>query len=234
MLKSELIEKSPVRELEKSVKGGVGKGNIGVIASKAGIGKTAFLVHIAVDKLMRDRHVIHLSFANRTDHILTWYEDIFKEIAERRSLDNAMDTHDELMRNRVVMNFSQKGVSIEHVFDSLKAMMNQGHFNTDAIIVDGLDFSVTEDDMMKKFKIFAKDTNVELWFSDSYKKEEQYLTSEGIPANLTRFIDDISVILTMKAEKKHMVINLIKDHEKILKEKLALELDPKTLLISQV
>ncbi len=45
MVKSELINRSPLRILEKSIQGGVGKGNIGVIASRKGVGKTACLVH---------------------------------------------------------------------------------------------------------------------------------------------------------------------------------------------
>ena len=46
MIKKELISKSPLRILEKSIHGGVGKGNLGVIAARKGIGKTACLVHM--------------------------------------------------------------------------------------------------------------------------------------------------------------------------------------------
>ena len=52
MVKRELLKKSPLRKLDESLHGGVGVGNIGVIASRRGIGKTACLVHIATDKLM--------------------------------------------------------------------------------------------------------------------------------------------------------------------------------------
>ncbi len=52
MVKSELINRSPLRILEKSIQGGVGKGNIGVIASRKGVGKTACLVHIATDNFL--------------------------------------------------------------------------------------------------------------------------------------------------------------------------------------
>jgi KaiC/GvpD/RAD55 family RecA-like ATPase len=77
MIKKELVERSPVRILEKSTKGGVGQGNIGVIASRKGIGKTAVLVQIAMDKLLQGKHVIHVSFTAHTDYIIAWYENIF-------------------------------------------------------------------------------------------------------------------------------------------------------------
>ena len=106
MVKEELNQKSPLRKLEAITQGGAGKGNIGVIASKQGIGKTAFLVHLAVDSLLRDRHVIHVSFDKKTDYISAWYEDIFDEISKKRNLESAMQVHDEMIHNRIIMNFS--------------------------------------------------------------------------------------------------------------------------------
>ena len=71
MIKAELNKRSPLRIFEKSIHGGVGKGNVGVLASRKGVGKTACLVHIATDKLFRDKHVIHVSFSSRVDHIVS-------------------------------------------------------------------------------------------------------------------------------------------------------------------
>ena len=78
MVKEELIKRSPLRVFEKSIHGGLGTGNIGVLASPKGVGKTACLVHIATDKLFQGKYVIHVSYSSRVDYIITWYEDIFK------------------------------------------------------------------------------------------------------------------------------------------------------------
>ena len=232
MVKTELIKKSPLRKLETAIGGAVGKSNIAVIASKKGIGKTACLVHISTDKLMRGRHVIHVSYSNRVDHIISWYEDIFKEISRRRDLEDAMDVHDELIHNRVIMNFNQRGISVEQVLNSVKAMMENGLPNTDCVIIDGYDFTIGHEDDIKKFKEFAVSSNIELWFSDSYQKDSDYLDSRGIPLNLVEYLDYISVIVTMHADKDSMILKLVKDHDKIIQEDLSLRLDPKTLLIS--
>src|SRR6056297_728230 len=128
MVKAELVKRSPLRILERSIHGSLPPGSLGAIASRKGVGKTACLVHLATDKLFQGKHVIHVSFAARTDHIISWYEDIFKEIARKRDLENAMSVHDDLIKNRVVMNFSQEGVSPEQVFRSVRAMISDGHF----------------------------------------------------------------------------------------------------------
>ena len=62
MIKKELITKSPLRILEQSIHGGIGKGNIAILAAPKGLGKTACLVHIATDQLLQGKHVIHVSF----------------------------------------------------------------------------------------------------------------------------------------------------------------------------
>ena len=58
MVRSELNKRSPLRVFEKSINGGVGKGHIGVLASKKGVGKTACLVHIATVLFGQNRPIV--------------------------------------------------------------------------------------------------------------------------------------------------------------------------------
>jgi len=237
MVKKELIDKSPLRKLDNSIHGGVGIGNIGVIAARRGIGKTACLVHIATDKLMAGKHVIHVSYAKRVDHIISWYEDIFKEISLKRELEGAMDIHDEIIQNRVIMNFSQQGTSVDQVIAGVSAMMDNGQMDTNVIVIDGFDFTKASSEEVKAFKAFAGDKSVELWFTDDYHRDDSdgpILNDEGIPTNLVPFIDLIDVIVTLKAEKDYLHLYLVKDHGTINTEDLPLKLDPKSLLIAEV
>ena len=57
MYRKEVNEQSPLRILEQSTHGGLGRGNLGVVMARAGVGKTAFLVHIALDDMMRERKI---------------------------------------------------------------------------------------------------------------------------------------------------------------------------------
>jgi len=82
MVRSELVKQSPLRILDASTNGGVGKGNVGVLAARHGVGKTSALVHIATDKLLQGKHVIHVTFASRTVHIIDYYDEIFTEISK--------------------------------------------------------------------------------------------------------------------------------------------------------
>ncbi len=233
MVKSELISRSPLRIMEKSMHGGVGKGNIGILASRKGVGKTACLVHIATDKLLQGKHVIHVSFSSRTDHIISWYEDIFKEIAKKRELESAMEVHDEIIKNRVIMNFNQEGIKTEQVLKSIRAMIKEGHFDADTLVIDGFDFAKSRPQEVNSIKQFAQELGLEVWFSASLKGANLDKAEQGIPLELKDYLTDISVLITLKPVDDYINLQLVKDHDEKPNENLSVRLDPKTLLIAE-
>jgi hypothetical protein len=233
MVKEELVKRSPLRILEKSIHGGVGKGNIGVIASRKGTGKTACLVHIATDQLFQNKHVIHVSFSGRTDHIVSWYEDIFGEIAKKRELDNAMTIHDEVIKNRVIMNFNQDGVTADQLLRSLRSLMTDGQFAADLVVVDGYDFERGQPETLVAIKQFAAELDLEVWFSASIHRDDPRTDEHGVPVLLSPFEDSIGVLITLQPADEHVKLSLIKDHGDYVTEDLHLMLDAKSLLIAE-
>jgi len=233
MVKKELIKRSPLRIFEKAMHGGLSAGEICVLASRKGVGKTACLVHIATDKLMQGKRVIHVSFAAKVAHIVRWYEDIFKEIAKKKDLENAIDIHDEIIKNRVIMNFSQEGVKTEQVLRSLELMIRDGGFAAETIIFDGYELSKASREDLLAIQGFAKRINLEVWFSASLKAPEPVFDENGVPTELLPYLPDISVLITLRYVGKYVHIYLIKDRETFHTEDMQLILDPKTLLVTE-
>src|SRR2546430_15427479 len=77
MYRKELNERNPLRLFEHSINGGLGRGNIGVVVARHGIGKTALLVGIALDEAMRGRKALHVSLDKTVDHLGEVYDEIF-------------------------------------------------------------------------------------------------------------------------------------------------------------
>jgi hypothetical protein len=231
MVKKELITRSPLRILENSTQGGVGKGNIGVIAARKGVGKTACLVHIATDQLFQEKHVIHVSFANDTNHIVSWYEDIFQEIARRYKLDCTMDVHDDIIKRRVIMNFRQGGVQPEQVQKSIRSMVEQGNFSADLVVVDGFDFSSISAEEFSGFKKLAEEMGMEMWFSATLHRDSSFVN--GIPSVLAPIMNQLAIIIMLEPREGLIHLKLLKDHESTPAEDLHLKLDPQILLIAE-
>ena len=230
MVKTELIKRSPLRILEKSIHGGVGEGNIGIIASRRGVGKTACLVHIAIDKLFQDRHVIHLSFSEKTDHIINWYEILFREIAEKRKLEGVQEIHDSLIQNRVIMNFSQSGIRVEQIIRSLTALISDGNFHAEVIVIDGYNFGAGSVDTLKTLRKFAQSHDITIWATaDTTDTSDK----QGIPTTLKPFIEEIAVLINLHDQEDHIELSLVKDHDRYVDEDLHLKLEARTLLISE-
>jgi hypothetical protein len=232
MVRSELISRSPLRILEKSINGGLGKGNIGVITARKGVGKTACLVHIATDQLFQEKHVIHVSFASDTSHIVAWYEDIFGEISERFNLDCAMDVHDDIIRHRVIMNFRQDGVRMTQVYRSIRSMIKDGNFTADLIVVDGYNFNKASIEDFAVFKELSRELGLEIWFSATVEKDD-ILEDNGIPSFLTKFLESIAIVICLVPKGEYIHLNLVKDHEIMHTSDMHLKLDPQILLIAE-
>lgn len=233
MLKEELVAKSPVRILEQSIEGGLMPGNIGVIASRKGIGKTSVLVQLALDHLMQGRKVIHVSFSAHTSYVIAWYENIFTELAKRRNLENISDVKDDLVKNRVIMNFAQEGISTTQVLRSLKAMIVDGGFKAATLIVDGFDFSRTTKDHLDEVKAFATEMQLEIWYSATLFGEEPVLDKNNIPIVLRDLIQDISVLILLEPKAEYIHFTVVKDHARLNPQDLKLKLDSRTLLIAE-
>jgi hypothetical protein len=233
MIRKELIRRSPLRILEKSTQGGVGKGNIGVIAARKGVGKTAALVHIATDQLFQDKHVIHVSFSDSADHIIAWYEDIFEEIARRNNLDCAMEVHDAIIKNRVIMNFQQDGIHVAEIQKSVSSLISNGNFSADTIIVDGYDFNRGSLEELRGFRRFAADQDLEIWFSATIRESPEAFDGSDIAPSLAPFVEELAIVICMQPRDNFIHLNLVKDHDQPMAPDLHLKLDPKILLIAE-
>ena len=230
MILSELIQRSPLRIFEQSIHGGLKAGEIGIIASQSGLGKTSVLVQLALDKLLQGKKVIHVSFTQHTHYVLAWYEDIFDEFISKKNLENAGEIKNDLVKNRVLMNFNQDGMSKDQIIKSLRAMIVEGGFAAEAIIIDGLDFSRADHERIANVKALARELNLAVWYSCTVKDQAQY-DKDNIPLLLKDFADLVDIVIVLNPKPDHIELSVSKDRNTRDTKSLAMRLDPKTLLM---
>ena len=170
-MKQTLIDRSPVRFFDQATNGGLKAGEMGILTSKKGLGKTAVLVQIGLDMLLQEKQVVHVSFNQHTNAIITWYEDIFWEMAKKKNLKNPEEIKDTLISKRIILNFNQNTVSTVQIVNTLKALLSGG-IPTACLIIDGLNFSKVKAEDMKALKDYAAEAGFFIWATCNCEDED--------------------------------------------------------------
>jgi hypothetical protein len=162
--------------------------------------------------------------------VLAWYEDIFDEFISKKNLENESDVKNEVVKNRVLMNFNQDGMTKDQIIKSLRALITEGGFNAESIIIDGFDFSRASREQLAGVKAFAQELGISIWYSCTVPGDGQQYDKQRLPLLVKDFSDIVDVVIVLEPRPDHIELTVSKDRGSDAKA-LAMRLDPKTLLI---
>lgn len=225
MQKKDLIEKSPIRKLEKGLSGGLKAGDFGVIASQKGVGKTSLLVQLGLDQLLQGNQVFHISFSQTSDHALTWYNNMYDELAKHKNLESASQIKTEIFANRVILNFNQDVITTTQIMKTVKALAEGAKAKPQVLMVDDFDFSKASKEDMLEFKKVAKEMGISIWFTARAD------IADTMPKTCEALAEFLDVILSLKLVSNSQVgITAVKERQN---KNIALDVkfDIKSLLL---
>lgn len=221
---------SPLTILERSSHKGLGQGNLGVLISRAGVGKTACLIHIAFDKLFRREKLVHISLEDLPEKVTSYYNVIFSDFVKASNMENEIENRGLLERNRMILAYLNQSFALGRLRENLKNLIDHTGFSPDTLIVDGLDFEKAGRDLLEGFKDIAADFHVEIWFSALSHRHITDVNARGIPYPLNDLDDLFSIIIQLQPEASGILLNLLKDHETRGLPGVSVRLDPITFL----
>ena len=230
MYGKELNERNPLRLFEHSINGGLGPGNIGVVVARHGLGKTAFLVGIALDDAMRGRKALHVSLDKTVDHLREFYDEIFMDLAHSAHLEDLPAERLEMERNRMIHTYAGKSFTIDKLRHSINFLKENAQFDPACLILQGFDFERATLADMESLRQLAGEFNVEMWMSATTHRGVPS-DDHGIPAPVAKLASAITVIVQMADESGSVQLSLLKDHDNPNVAKLTLALDPSTMLL---
>ena len=230
MYRKELNERSPLRLFEHSINGGLGRGNIGVVVARHGIGKTAFLVGIALDEAMRERKALHVSLDKTVDHLREFYDEIFMDLAHSAHLEDLPAERLAMERNRIIHTYAGKSFTIHKLGHSINFLKEYARFDPACLILQGFDFERATLADMEAFRQLAGEFNAEMWMS-AVTHRGVPSNEHGIPQPVAKLASAIAVIVQMADHSDGVQLSLLKDHDNPNVAKLTLALDPSTMLL---
>ena len=184
MGKEDLVSNNPLRALGLE-KDEVADGRrVGLVMARAGLGKTAILVQIAMDSMLRDNKVLHVAIGEGVDKTRTWYDDILTLINEEQKVVNFQQVVDEIMKNRMIMTFKENSFSPATLEERMEDLSSQGIFNADCLVVDGFDFTDADGaTALADLKTFMEKKNLKMiWFSATCHRDDDRVSVNGVPA----------------------------------------------------
>ncbi len=226
MYKKYLTARSPLRLLEKGLHGGLGAGNIGVVLAGHGVGKTAFLVGVALDELLRARRVLHVCLDHTVAHVRAHYDTVFEDLASSTHLENAVELRAEIDRHRSIRVYPPNTLTASKLRDAVKLEIDAGA-KPSLLILEGLDCQTLPHDELSEIKALAAELGAEVWISTPAAEERVAV----VPASLRKARDLISVVLALEPGDGIVGLRALKDHDNPDPTSLRVSLDPRTLLL---
>jgi len=225
MLKSEMVAKNPLRALDQSRDGGLAPGQMGLVAARAGTGKTAFLIQVALDNLFRGNRVLHVSVGETVSHVKIWYEEIFRDLAEGYDLERARDVWREVEENRLILTFRVDAFTVEKLEERLEDLVQQAIFEPRVVLVDGIDLGAGLHQTIEALAGFARTRGLKVWAALRTRREAGDLAEVVAPEEAF-----FQVIIGLEPGKEMTALRVLKNPSGDEGE-APFHLDPRTLLL---
>ena len=231
MLKQDLILRNPLRLLGAETDDVLPVGGFGAVSARAGVGKTALMVQLALNSLLRDKNVLHISLNDPVGKVSLWYEEVFRNIADQYDSGQINRLRESILTHRFIMTFQVEGFSVPKLTERLTDLTEQRIFTPQMMLIDGLPFDGAVRPMLTGLKALATQQNLHVWLSVRTHRHEAPGPG-GVPTQLEEVSDLFEAAIALQPEGKDIHIRVLKGGVK-KPNGPHLFLDPSSMLIKK-
>jgi hypothetical protein len=230
MLKNDLIQRNPLGFLSERGDHALAAGEFGGILARAGVGKTAIIVQVALNAMLKDQRVLHISLTDPVNKVNLWYQEVYRLLTGGDDATRARILWEELLPYRFIMTFKAEGFRLPVLEERLEDLREQGIFKPSVIIFDGFPFEEMNRSSLSALKVFADSNDMSVWFTIRTHRH-QAPNEAGLPAQLTGIDDLFDVLVQLQPDGKDIHIEVFKGMENAAVP-ASLVLDPTTMLVA--
>jgi len=226
------ITDNPLKHLGYSSDDILPNRGFGAVLARAGTGKTSFLVQIALNSMLRNKEVIHISLLDPVKKINIWYREFFQLLTNKFGIKPDRQLWETILPFRFILTMKVDGFSVMRLEERLKDLTEQNIFSPRMMIIDGLPFDESTRKALLDLKALIQDMDVHIWFTVKIHRHESP-QADGLPLQMAAVKDLFSTIILLQPEGNNIYIQPLKGGEPGLGRK-KLEIDPSTLLIREI
>jgi len=213
-----ILDRSPMQVFYKSLHGGLAPGELGAVVGRPGVGKSPFLVHIALDRLLRGKKVLHVSLRSGAEHVRSYYDEIFANLARAARVSGPERHALKVERNRLIHAYPASEFSTETLRQALDLDAQVMDFRPDVVILDGY----PEGDALEALAALSKERGFALWVSARTHREDDEVFHKA---------DSFSTIIALEAVADTVQLSTRKVHGEAPEKDINLHMDPSSLLV---
>lgn len=229
MLKEDIILKSPLGHIVDRSLEADKKGRFSAVLSRAGVGKTAFLVQLALNAMVRDRNVLHISLSDPVKKVTLRYRELFDNLVDESTEKNINELWQSMLFRRFIMTFRETSFSVPKFKERLTDLTAQEIFVPDLLVIDGLTFDEKVREKLISMKELAQKKAFHVWFSVKTHRHEEK-NEKGMPMSFSQVEDLFDCTLKLKPEGTVINIKTLKGMEELF-ETTPVVLDASSMLI---
>ena len=229
MLKQELILRNPLRQLGFETEDILPAGGFGAVLAHAGVGKTALLVQLAMNGMLRNRNVLHVSLNDPVNKVNLWYSELFHHLAGNDEGKQITRLWESVLPHRFIMTFRVESFTVPKLEERLSDLSVQGIFAPAMMIIDGLHFDESLRADLNDLKALAARKGIHVWFTVHTHRHES-LGADGLPVSFSAVAGLFDLVLELQPEHADIHIKLLRGKESTPAGSPLL-LDPSTMLI---
>ena len=229
MLKKDLILRNPLRFLENDAGNILTEGGFGAVLARAGVGKTAILVQLALNMLLKGKNVLHISLEDPVKKLTLWYKEVFQHLTKQYDSREVSPILEAVLPHRFIMTFRVEGFSASKLEERMTDLKEQNIFSPQAVIIDGFNFTEDARPSLSELKRLAEKHSLQVWFSAKTHRHQK-CGPEGIPSPISDIIDLFDLIIQLNPEGKEIHVKTLKGNAADIDQRTLL-LDPSTMLV---
>jgi hypothetical protein len=230
MLKNDIILRNPLRHLGFAKEDILDQGGLGIILARAGVGKTALVVQLALNSLIQGTNVLHISLDQPVKKVSLWYKEVFQNLSQKYQISDTEQLWESLLPHRFIMTFRTESFSVATLDERLTDLTEQNVFHPRLIIFDGLPFDAATHAALQDLKAMVLEKKMRSWFTALTHRHEQP-AADGLPTQVAGVVNLFDAVVQLQPEGNQIHVRALKGGTQSSQHP-GLLLDPATMLVT--
>ena len=157
------------------------RGELGLVVSEVGVGKSTLLTHIGLHTLINDGRVLHVSLSTPQGQIRVRYDEVIKSLEHSSGMSLPPSTLTQLERQRLIQAQLGQEFDLAYCIQRITLLVDLLDFQPDVILIDAWADGKLDSESLHLWKQLAEQQTCRIWMGvDSASVDSEHLSESTL------------------------------------------------------